>query len=40
MSPELLTLVLNIIDKKLNTSLTAEHLANQIGYSVYYFLQL
>lgn len=37
MPPELLTIVLNDIEKNLDNSLTAECLANQVGYSVYYF---
>ncbi|EOI04895.1 hypothetical protein UAY_00666 [Enterococcus moraviensis ATCC BAA-383] len=37
MPPERLILLLNHIEKKLDTSLTAESLADQVGYSVYYF---
>lgn len=37
MPPELLTFLLNTIEKNLDASLTAESLAAQTGYSVYYF---
>ncbi|MEI5991303.1 hypothetical protein A5881_002837 [Enterococcus termitis] len=37
MPPEVLTLLLNEIEKELHTPLTAERLAEQAGYSVYYF---
>lgn len=40
MPPEVLTDLLNNIEKNLDTPPTAEDLANQAGYSVYYFYRL